>query len=98
MTEPEIQQEIEETSPYCPTCGSCGETGCCYPDRCKVVQCYYGESNLIDYKELLNSNEQLRRLLKEVYDWVDNWKPAFRFDPDWKVTEQKITEQTKYLK
>lgn len=30
-----IQLEVEsEPSPYCPICGSCGEDGCCGPQRC----------------------------------------------------------------
>lgn len=28
---------------YCPTCGSCGETGCCSPTRCKYGVHYINE-------------------------------------------------------
>jgi hypothetical protein len=45
---------------YCPTCGSCGETGCCYPDKCQAVRCLYGETNIQDYRELLEENEKYR--------------------------------------
>ena len=55
---------------YCPTCGSCGETGCCSPDRCKEVICQYGETNLKDYKDLLDENEQLRNQLKSIDDII----------------------------
>lgn len=39
-------------SPYCEECGSCGETGCCPPTKCKEVKCKYGEVNLKDYETL----------------------------------------------
>lgn len=67
-SEDEIYKAVEDylSSPYCPTCGSCGETGCCSPDRCNEVICLYGASNLKDYKELLEENEALTNQLKKA--------------------------------
>lgn len=67
-SEGEIYQIIENylDPVYCPTCGSCGETGCCSPDRCNEVICLYGETNLKDYKELLEENEELRNKVIEI--------------------------------
>lgn len=67
-SEGEIYSMIEDSldGAYCPTCGSCGETGCCSPDRCNEVICLYGETNLKDYKELLEENEALRNKVKEL--------------------------------
>jgi len=59
---------------YCPTCGSCGETGCCSPDRCNEVICLYGASNLKDYKELLEENEALRNKVTKLEKNESNLK------------------------
>lgn len=40
----------EEINPYCPACGSCGETGCCPPTMCQTVKCHYPDANLQDFK------------------------------------------------
>jgi len=67
-SEGEIYQVIQNylDGEYCPTCGSCGETGCFSPDRCNAVICVYGASNLKDYKELLEENEALRNKVTEL--------------------------------
>jgi hypothetical protein len=33
-----MENEIEEIEVYCKNCNSCGELGCCEPDKCKSVQ------------------------------------------------------------
>lgn len=48
----ELSQQIvdqDAAGTYCPTCGSCGETGCCPPTKCQEVKCHFGESNIRDY-------------------------------------------------
>jgi len=45
-------ETVNYESDYCKECGSCGESGCCRPDMCKIVQCEYGEANLRDYNML----------------------------------------------
>jgi len=69
MTEQEIQNQIDSDNHYCETCGSCGETGCCYPINCQAVKCKYGEINLKDYKCFQNQWEIMHNalfLLKDV--------------------------------
>lgn len=45
--------EDEAKNPvYCEVCGSCGESGCCPPDRCKTVQGLYCEENVKSFKEM----------------------------------------------
>lgn len=53
----ELEQEVVdlacELDPiYCPECGSCGETGCCPPTKCKTVRGLYCDHNLKDYDTL----------------------------------------------
>ena len=75
-SEGEIYEMIEDSldGAYCPTCGSCGETGCCSPDRCNAVICVYGETNLKDYKELLDENEALRNKVTKLEKEASNLK------------------------
>ena len=68
----ENEIEEEEGPGYCPSCGSCGESGCCRPDMCKVVQCHYGESNLRDYKELMNEWNIMFKALLDLGVDVDS--------------------------
>lgn len=35
-----MSHEEEFESPYCDTCGSCGEEGCCPPTKCKYGVLY----------------------------------------------------------
>ena len=49
----------EDKSLYCPTCGACGEAGCCPPDQCKHLKCYYGEHYIKTYRELEAENDLL---------------------------------------
>ena len=66
-----LESDIEDVlssfmSGYCPTCGSCGETGCCSPDKCNEVICFYGENNLREYKDLLEENTRYYRALENI--------------------------------
>ena len=62
----------DEESPYCETCGSCGETGCCPPINCQAVKCKYGETNLKDYKCFQNQWEIMFNALKELWEFNNN--------------------------
>ena len=68
MSEEQIQNQIDSESPYCETCDSCGETGCCPPVQCQAVKCKYGEINLKDYKCFQNQWEIMFNALKELAD------------------------------
>ena len=55
---------MEEISCYCPTCDSCGESGCCPAEKCLLVlikksECHYG-------------NEYIKELLvaRDFQDWI----------------------------
>ncbi len=72
MTEQEIQEQIDSENHYCETCGSCGETGCCFPINCQAVKCKYGEINLKDYKCFQNQWEIMFNALKELADFDSN--------------------------
>ena len=53
-----ISDITESESPYCKTCGSCGDSGCCSPFKClfKLAKlnkdCKYGEGNIKEVKIL----------------------------------------------
>lgn len=38
----------EQESPYCPECGSCGESGCCSPDMCSSVRLHQIIQSLLE--------------------------------------------------
>lgn len=53
----EIQEMEEGNVPmYCPTCTSCGESGCCSPDSCIAVKCLYEGTNKKSYEEAQAEN------------------------------------------
>lgn len=84
--------EYSYESDYCLTCGSCGETGCCSPNRCIAVVCRYGETNLKDYKYLNDSYETMKNALDEISkhkETVPNCDPS-SFPPS---TEALIAKQ-----
>ena len=52
-----------DRSPYCPTCGACGEPGCCPPTQCHHLKCQYGESYV---KGLIEENGMLSELVNRT--------------------------------
>lgn len=52
---------------YCKLCGSCGESGCCPPDKC-----FYGDAYIND----------LRSDLKEVINARDNYEDSYQIIMD----------------
>ena len=68
-----LREELEKLdSPYCPTCGACGEEGCCPPDRCKHLICFYGEHYVRTYRDLEAENKRLRQIVIDCHDgWPD---------------------------
>ena len=64
-----VRREREMATPYCPTCGSCGEPECCPPSKCKHTICYYGKDYIKDYeiqKEMLNAALARIKALEEL--------------------------------
>lgn len=75
----------DDSTVYCPTCGSCGESGCCPPTMCNTVA---NEIVLNDVLELLGTYvydhqiEEIERRLRQKFDanghycWdnVQSWK------------------------
>lgn len=60
----ELLNSEERDTVYCPTCDSCGESGCCPPEKClakiiKYANCPYGNYYL---KELL--------VARDFQDWI----------------------------
>lgn len=63
-----------EGAVYCPTCGSCGEDGCCHPGKCKAVECLYGVDNVRMMREREADLENLDRYFEALHrivqgDW-----------------------------
>ena len=64
-----VRRERDEASPYCPTCGSCGEPECCPPSKCKHTICFYGKDYIKDYemqKEMLDAALARNAALEEA--------------------------------
>jgi len=84
----------EDKSLYCPTCGACGEAGCCPPDQCKHLKCYYGEHYIKTYRELEAENDLLVALndsfpleivkledeIADLKESLEDWKKAWRLE------------------
>lgn len=80
---------VEDLSPYCKECSSCGETGCCTPTMCTQGEhCDYPQTNLNELKFGWSMNEYFQKEiyphlpteLKEKYDAVwdieyNRWHP-----------------------
>jgi len=58
----------DSESPYCETCNSCEETGCCPPINCKAVVCKYGEINLKEYQCFQDQWEVMHNALKDIIE------------------------------
>jgi len=58
---------------YCPMCGSCGEEGCCRPEKCK---CFYSEHYNKTYRELLDEHERFLILLRALTDTTGEYSIA----------------------
>ena len=56
------KQQHKEDSPYCPTCGSCGEEGCCPPTRCKFGLSYIDNLR----KEISSTRKTLAVYIKKT--------------------------------
>lgn len=78
-----IKEQDEEV--YCPTCGACGEEGCCPPDRCEHLRCFYGEHYAKTYRELEAENGALRSLVDGVTEIVEIWAAESPSQKVWKA-------------
>lgn len=68
-----IDLDMWEDPIYCPTCGSCGESGCCNPDKCegvKETKRLYCDTNWRSYGAMESELEAVwlrnRRLIEEL--------------------------------
>ena len=48
---------------YCPTCGACGENGCCPPSQCKHGFCLHGDKYALDF-------EYYKMMVNELYNFA----------------------------
>lgn len=60
------KKQIDDESPYCEKCDSCGETGCCPPIMCEAVTCKYGEINIKDYRCFQDQWSVMYEALKDI--------------------------------
>lgn len=62
----ELNVELDDYSPYCSICDSCGETSCCPSTCCDMGEgCKYPETNLTDLKYNYTSYHSLIKYLYE---------------------------------
>lgn len=73
------KKQIDDESPYCGKCDSCGETGCCPPIKCEAVKCKYGEINLKDYNCFQDQWEVMFNALKNIVSNPDQKSPDSDF-------------------
>lgn len=95
----QLQDACDYGPLYCPTCGSCGEEGCCDPAKCKAVQCLYPDRNIESYRELeaqleacQRENERMRGQEHHYQSHINRLKklhnPKFMHAcPDWDFLE-----------
>lgn len=79
-----IMEDEEFIEVYCPTCGSCGEAGCCPPTRCK-----YG----VDY---INGLRREQSDLKEELEMTRKALGAYIQMMGFKVTEDIIDQEIEF--
>lgn len=74
----EVEMEVEDlddnTSPYCPECGSCGEEGCCGTNKCKYPQDTPETiEKLRKYEEWLEQDQKFYKEVVAYYERVGGW-------------------------
>lgn len=55
-----------ERSPYCESCGACGESGCCEPSKCLYAKQYY--------RQLINENDDLKSQIEHLMEELEFYK------------------------
>lgn len=77
----EIEDFINDYSPYCSECGACGESGCCPAYMCTMDdRCDYKQTYLREFRERYSLVEEfyekiydkLPQDLKEEWDKIEN--------------------------
>jgi hypothetical protein len=80
-----LEDELKHPT-YCPTCGACGEEGCCSASKCNHGFCLYGESYAKDheyYRLMTNrlfdlattlDKDALDKIFKECHNKIYNTK------------------------
>lgn len=105
--QPTPDKVVEGESPYCRTCDSCGEDGCCSYVNCfreliKNDKCDYGESYLKDatfsYYVANLGNDVINKLENGLYDaalavqeYHRQWKAIY--DKIYSLTTQKTNNE-----
>lgn len=63
----EFEEWLEgEYSPYCESCGACGESGCCEPSKCLYAKEYC--------QQLINENSELKSQIKHLIEELEFYK------------------------
>lgn len=75
---------------YCPLCGSCGEEGCCRPEKCK---CFYAEHYNKTYRELLDEHEAFYQLVRGLAVAPLDFAPVSR---EVQLNAQQLLEEFGY--
>ena len=69
LSQSDYMDLVEKSDPsYCPTCGACGESGCCNPSTCK---CLYGDTFKRDYREIERDCNKYYEKLLQISDIID---------------------------
>ena len=77
---------IENRSPYCKSCESCGDTGCCKPTICsRDENCEYLQTNLNELKFGWSMNEYFQ---SEIYPHLPEEIKA-KYDGRWDTEYDK---------
>lgn len=72
----ELYEFVEDTfiDPiYCPSCGSCGDTGC-HPNP---NVCHYVDTHQEHFDSVLKQKELFATAVDEIQDLADNWHKEF---------------------
>lgn len=65
MNQKQIEEWLDgECSPYCESCGACGESGCCEPSKCLYAKEYC--------QQLINENENLKSQIEDLRAKVED--------------------------
>lgn len=79
-----IMEDEDFVEVYCPTCGACGESGCCPPTRCKYGVDYINELR----RQQVDIQEELNKTRKALGEYIKMM--------GFKVTEDIIDQEIEF--